>query len=168
MKTLLTILFLLMTHMTYAQDAGTYFHSAANTYCKGDMAKATQTLNEGLAKYPNDPKLNKLKKKLEEEKKKEDEKKKKEEEKKKEDEKKKQDQQKKEEDKKNQDDKDKKDDKNQDNKKEEQDKRPQPQQSKLSEKQAEQLLNALQQEEKKLQDKHKKAKGTPVKVEKDW
>ncbi len=52
--------------------------------------------------------------------------------------------------------------------KEEKDKRPQPQPSKLSEQQAEQLLKALQQEEKKLQDKMKKGKGVPVKVEKDW
>jgi tetratricopeptide (TPR) repeat protein len=66
------------------------------------------------------------------------------------------------------DDKDKKDQQNKDDKKDEQDKKPEPQSSKLSEKQAEQLLNALQQEEKKLQDKHKKAKGVPVKVDKDW
>ncbi len=58
----------------------------------------------------------------------------------------------------NKDNKDKKDDQQ----------KPQSQPSKLTEKQAEQLLNALQQEEKKLQDKHKKAKGIPVKVEKDW
>ena len=51
---------------------------------------------------------------------------------------------------------------------EEKDKRPQPQPSKLSEQQAEQLLNALQQEEKKLQDKLKQGKAVPVKVEKDW
>lgn len=58
----------------------------------------------------------------------------------------------------------------QDKKEEEQekDKRPQPQPSKLSEQQAEQLLNALQQEEKKLQDKLKQGKAVPVKVEKDW
>jgi tetratricopeptide (TPR) repeat protein len=62
-----------------------------------------------------------------------------------------------------------KDQQNKDDKKEDQqDKKPEPQSSKLSEKQAEQLLNALQQEEKKLQDKHKKVKGTPVKVDKDW
>lgn len=46
--------------------------------------------------------------------------------------------------------------------------KPQPQPSKLSEKQAEQLLNALQQEEKKLQEKNKKKHGVPVKMEKDW
>ncbi|MBS1688413.1 MAG: tetratricopeptide repeat protein [Bacteroidetes bacterium] len=45
---------------------------------------------------------------------------------------------------------------------------PQSQPSKLSEKQADQLLNALQQEEKKLQDKKQKEKGVPVRMEKDW
>lgn len=50
----------------------------------------------------------------------------------------------------------------------EKEKGPEPQPSKLSEQQADQLLNALQQEEKKLQDKMKKGKGVPVKVEKDW
>lgn len=69
--------------------------------------------------------------------------------------------------------KDKKDQEQQDqqDKKDEQDKKenkPQPQPSKLSEQQAEQLLNALQQEEKKLQDKMKKGKASPIKVEKDW
>jgi Ca-activated chloride channel homolog len=45
---------------------------------------------------------------------------------------------------------------------------PQSQPSKLSQQQADQLLNALQQEEKKLQDKMQKAKGVPIKTEKDW
>jgi tetratricopeptide (TPR) repeat protein len=58
--------------------------------------------------------------------------------------------------------------KDQQNKDEKQEQKPQSQPSKLSEKQAAQLLNALQQEEKKLQDKLQKGKGTPVKVEKDW
>lgn len=78
-------------------------------------------------------------------------------------------------------DQDKKDDQNKDNKenKDNQDKdnkdqkdkekqQPQSQPSKLSEKQAEQLLNALKEEEKKLQDKMKKEKGVPVKMGKDW
>jgi tetratricopeptide (TPR) repeat protein len=46
--------------------------------------------------------------------------------------------------------------------------KPQPQESKLSEKQAEQLLNALAQEEKKLHDKKEKGKAVKIKVEKDW
>jgi len=46
--------------------------------------------------------------------------------------------------------------------------RPQPQPSKLSQEQAEQLLNALAQEEKKLHDKKEKGKAVKVKVDKDW
>ncbi len=78
-------------------------------------------------------------------------------------------------------DQDKKDDQNKDNKenKDNQDKenkdqkdqekqQPQSQPSKLSQKQAEQLLNALKEEEKKLQEKMKKEKGVPVKMSKDW
>lgn len=72
-------------------------------------------------------------------------------------------------DKNDKDNKDQQQDQNKDGDKEDkQDQRPQSQPSKLSEKQAEQLLNALQQEEKKLQGKLQKGKGTPVKVEKDW
>ncbi len=59
------------------------------------------------------------------------------------------------------DDKDKKDQQDKDQK-------PQGQPSKLTQQQADQLLNALQQEEKKLQDKLKKEKGIPVKLDKDW
>lgn len=53
--------------------------------------------------------------------------------------------------------------------KEDQDqKRPEPQPSSLTEQQAENMLNALQQEERKLQDKVQKGKGVPVKRDKDW
>lgn len=47
-------------------------------------------------------------------------------------------------------------------------KRPEPQPSKLTQQQAENLLNALQQDERKLQDKVQKGKGVPVKTDKDW
>ncbi len=63
---------------------------------------------------------------------------------------------------------DKQDQQQQDQKEEEQQQRSQPMPSKLSEQQAEQILNALQQEEKNLQDKQQKEKGVPVKIEKDW
>jgi Ca-activated chloride channel family protein len=57
----------------------------------------------------------------------------------------------------------------QDKEKEQQDKdKPQSQPSKLDKEEAERLLQALNQEEKKLQDKMKKAKGQQVPVEKDW
>jgi len=57
---------------------------------------------------------------------------------------------------------------NNDKKNEQQDNRPQPQSSKLSKEQADQLLNALAQEEKKLHDKKEKGKATQIKVDKDW
>jgi len=46
--------------------------------------------------------------------------------------------------------------------------RPQPQPSKLSEQQADNLLKALQQDERKVQDKMQQGKASPVKMEKDW
>ncbi|PZF72266.1 hypothetical protein DN068_14935 [Taibaiella soli] len=52
--------------------------------------------------------------------------------------------------------------------KDQQDQHPQPKPGNLSQKQADQILNALQQEEKNLQDKMQKTKGVPVKVDKDW
>ncbi|HEY0608345.1 MAG TPA: tetratricopeptide repeat protein [Chitinophaga sp.] len=62
-----------------------------------------------------------------------------------------------------------KQDQQQDKDKEEQDQnKPQSQPSKLDKEEAERLLQALNQEEKKLQDKLKKAKGQQVPVEKDW
>jgi Ca-activated chloride channel family protein len=61
-------------------------------------------------------------------------------------------------------DQDQKDDQNKD----QQPQKPESQPSKLSKQQADQLLDALQQEEKKLQDKMKKEKGNVVKMQKDW
>ncbi len=58
-----------------------------------------------------------------------------------------------------------KDQKDQDKKDQQQ---AQSQPSKLSQQQADQLLNALQQEEKKLHEKQQKEKGIPVKLDKDW
>ncbi len=46
--------------------------------------------------------------------------------------------------------------------------KPQPQPSKLTEEEAERLLDAIQQEEKKLHDDKKNEKGIPINIEKDW
>jgi tetratricopeptide (TPR) repeat protein len=90
---------------------------------------------------------------------------------------KKDDKDKKDKDKKDKDDKgkqdqDKKDQQNKDqDKKDGQDKQDQQQQPRpgnLTQKQAEEMLNALMQDEKVRQDKLQKAKGVPVKVQKDW
>ncbi len=83
----------------------------------------------------------------------------------------KKDQDKKDQDKKDGDkDQDKKDDEGKDkgDKDKQEQPKPQAQPSKLTQQQAENLLNALSQEEKKLQDKKEKGKGVPVKLDKDW
>ena len=87
----------------------------------------------------------------------------------------KKDQDKKDQDKKDDDkkDKDKKVDKKDQDQKDDQGKdqkpqKPESQPSKLSKQQADQLLDALQQEEKKLHDKQKNEKGNVVKMQKDW
>ena len=64
-------------------------------------------------------------------------------------------------DKNKQNDKDKKDDKNKDQ-------QPQNQPNKMSQQQADNILNALEQDEKKLQEKMKTEKGSGVKMQKDW
>ncbi len=56
----------------------------------------------------------------------------------------------------------------QNQKEQEQEQKKQPQPSNLSEQQAEQLLNALSQEEKKLHEKKEKGRAVPVRIDKDW
>lgn len=67
---------------------------------------------------------------------------------------------------------DKKDQQNQDQQEpkdqDKQDQKRQPQPSKLSEQQADNLLKALQQDERRTQDKMQQSKAMPVKLEKDW
>ena len=46
--------------------------------------------------------------------------------------------------------------------------KPKPMPSKLTKEQADQLLNALNEEEKKLREKKEKSNGQPVKLDKDW
>ncbi len=84
----------------------------------------------------------------------------------------KEDQKDKQENKDQQDKQDNKDDKQQENKEgdkeENEERKPQGQPSKLSEKEAENILNALRQEEKKIQEKKNKQKGRPIILDKDW
>jgi Ca-activated chloride channel family protein len=127
---------------------------------KYNLAYAQQKLNQENKQKEQDKKEDKKedKKKEEEEKKKEEQQKKDEqkspEEKKQEEEKRKQDEQQK---------------KDEQKKKEEQSNdKPKPMPSKLTKQQAEQLLNALNQEEKKLKEKKEKQKGVPIRLQKDW
>jgi hypothetical protein len=144
-------------------------------YVLNNTTAALDIVNEGLSKYPSDKKLNALKKKLEDKKDKKDQDKK--------------DQNKKNQDKKGQNkkDKDKKDDKGKE-KEDDKDKekpndkkpkenenpkdggKPKPLPGGISQQRLENLLDAVNNEEKKIQEKvnAKKVKGKPVQTEKDW
>lgn len=50
-----------------AQNAEDYFHDGAQNYISGSLESAIARVQEGLSQYPNDPKLNELLTKLEEE-----------------------------------------------------------------------------------------------------
>lgn len=68
MKTILiSIFFLLTSHIAFGQSATDYFHGSAQSYIASDIQGAIAKVQQGLAKYPNDPKLNQLLQKLEEE-----------------------------------------------------------------------------------------------------
>ncbi|MEX0721081.1 MAG: hypothetical protein WD059_10465 [Balneolaceae bacterium] len=67
-KMLLTVIFSLMVSFTAsAQNADDYFHNGAQSFIGADLQDAISYVQEGLAQYPNDPKLNALLQKLEEE-----------------------------------------------------------------------------------------------------
>lgn len=150
------------------------YHNLGNSFMKKDKWKeAADAFKESLKLNPNDKDtrynlayaLEKLKnqdKNKDKNKDKKDDKDKKDQDKKDQDKNKPDD--KKDEDKKDKGD-EKKDDKGKDKPEQQQ---PQSAPSKLSEKQAENLLNALRAEEKRIQDKKNQQKGVPVRVQKDW
>jgi hypothetical protein len=140
-----------------AQSVTDYFHTSAKFYVDGEKANAKKTIQEAIKKYPNDPKLKKLASaidKLPEDKK--DNKDKKNQEKKEQENK---DQEKQDQDKKG--DQQKQDQKNQQQK--------QGQQPQMSKENAQQILDALMQDEKSTQDKAKKQQVKATKkADKDW
>ena len=149
-------------------NATGYFNKGGKEFVHSKLEKAIATVDDGLKKFPTDAALNALRKKLEEEKKKKDQNKdKKDQEKKEQDQKEqdKKDQEKKEQEKKEE---DQKDQAKKDQEKKEQQK---PQPLKMTAEQIKQLLETMNNEEKKTQKKvnAQKIKG-PQKnpQEKDW
>ncbi|MFC5623201.1 hypothetical protein [Algoriphagus winogradskyi] len=69
-KLLLLLGFILTLSLssTIAQTSGEYFNRAARSYVKTEKDQALATVNDGLTKYPGDPKLQALKEKLEKDK----------------------------------------------------------------------------------------------------
>ncbi|MDQ5930325.1 MAG: hypothetical protein QG594_2113 [Bacteroidota bacterium] len=166
MKLVVYIFFVLVSFSMKGQGtADNYFKEAAKNYVLGNNAAALQIVDEGLSKYPSDKKLRELKKKIEEKKN----------ENKKDDKKDKN--------------KDKKDDKKDENKDKKDDKKggdkdkkdpnkgekpdngqPKPTPGGMTKERLQNLMDAVNNEEKKIQGKvnANKVKGKPVDTEKDW
>jgi hypothetical protein len=142
-------------HSAYSQSVDDFFHSASQLYIFGKIPECKETINRALEKYPSNPKLNALKKKLKDEDKKN---------------------QNKNQDKKDKDDKNKqKQNKNKDQNKDKKDQQDQNQQqqkqeTKLSKEAAKRMLQAIQNDEKNLQDKLEKQKVVAKKAKRgqDW
>jgi outer membrane biosynthesis protein TonB len=133
----------------------TYFHPAASLYIQGSMAAASNLVARGLAEFPDDGKLKRLKELIEQQQQNEQN----------------QDQQQNDE---PQDDNDRdqepQDDNDRDQEPQEQTKQqPEPQRAEqMSQDEAERLLDAMKQEEKNKRLELHPVMGHPVKVEKDW
>jgi outer membrane biosynthesis protein TonB len=68
MKNLLTLTFsILLASTAWAQSADEYFHGGAQSFISADLQTAIKQVQNGLNNYPNDPKLNALMQKLQEE-----------------------------------------------------------------------------------------------------
>ncbi len=157
-KLILTALCLCLVSSLSAQTANDYFHSAANYYVNANKKSAQSTIQEGIIKYPNDSKLKTLATKINELPDPEDD----------QNQQNQQNQQNKDQDKQDQKDQDKQDQQNQQDQKDQ--KGEQPQQRQISPEDAQRILNALEQEEKDLQEKMQKKEraGSRPAIEKNW
>lgn len=181
MKYLLLILFTGLTLAVSAQEAevdvdSTYFHPAASLYVSGDSTTASNLVVKGLAEFPNNGKLLRLKELIDQEQQKDQDQ---------QNEDQKQDQQ----DQENQDqqdpqdqdpqDQDQQDQENQDQQDQEnpeqqnedqqdQEQQPPPSAEQMSEDEAQRLLDAMKQEEETKRLQLHPVMGSPVKVDKDW
>ena len=66
MRNFIIFLMFFATNSVCAQQVGDYFVPSANHYLQDETKEALATVNEGLSKFPNDKKLQELKKKIEE------------------------------------------------------------------------------------------------------
>ena len=168
MRQLVFIFFVLVSFSVKGQDsADNYFKDASKMYVLGNTAAALQMVDNGLSKYPSDRKLRELKKKLEDKKDNKDKDKKDD----KKDDKKNQEDKKEGKDKEDEKGKEKPSDKGKPKEDKPQDQgKPKPMPGGISQQRLENLLDAVNNEEKKIQEKvnAQKAKGKPVQTEKDW
>lgn len=164
-------LFIFVFFLANAQSPSDYYHKTANYYIQGEKKNAKKTIEEAISKYPNDPKLKQLAakvNKLPDDK--QDKQKNQQQKNQQQKDQQQKDQQKKEQQQKNQQNKDQQQkdqqQKDQQNKNQQQQQQQKPQMSKEN---AQQILDALMQDEKNTQDKAKKqqVRGTK-KADKDW
>jgi hypothetical protein len=179
---LIVLLILLLPFFASAQSADGTFHLASNQYIHKKMQEAKRTIDEGLKRFPNDPKLSALRNKIKDEEQQQQEQDQKqdqqnEDEKKDQKDKDKKDQEKKDQEKKDEEKKDQKQeqDKNQkdDQKKDDQKKQPQNLDPKklprISEEKARMILEAMKNQEKQyLQQQKRKATKSRDKTKPDW
>jgi len=144
---------------------GDYFHKGSNSYIDKKTEAAEKTVEEGLQAYPNERKLQALKKLLKQQQQQKKDQEQKQEDKQKQD--KERDQQNKEqEDKKRQDQQDKQQQEQKQQKQDEQQEQAKPEE--MTEEEARMLLDAMEQEEKAKREKMKIMMGKPQHVEKNW
>ncbi len=60
-----TLIFMLIPFLSLANVDHDYFHPAASAFIHGDTTTASNRVERGLQRYPNEPKLTRLKKLLE-------------------------------------------------------------------------------------------------------
>lgn len=61
------IVFIFLSAAVFAQSADEYFHNSSNAYIDGQFDTAKRTVQQGLLRYPNNPKLQALLEQLEKE-----------------------------------------------------------------------------------------------------
>lgn len=164
MKKIASIFILsLMAHVALAASPeidAAYFHPAASHYIQGDSTSASNLVVKGLSLYPDDAKLKRLKDLLEQEQEQEQEQN---------DDQENQDDQENPDDQENSDDQENPDEENPDpdESNEEQPAEP-PSAEQMTADEAEQLLDAMRQEEQNKRRQLHPVLGAPVKVDKDW
>lgn len=158
MKTIASIFILCLVAANALADSSesdaNYFHPAASLYIQGDSAGASNLVAKGLSIYPDDGKLKRLKELLEQQQ---------------EQEQQQQDQQNQNDQQQNQDQENQQEQQPQDQNQEQQEQPPEPPSAEqMTEDEAEQLLDAMRQEEQNKRRQLHPILGAPVKVDKDW
>ena len=147
-----------------------YFHPAASLYIQGNMDGASNLVERGLAAFPDDGKLKRLKELLENQQQEEQQDQDQQDQQQNEDEEQEQEQQDQNQDEQEQDQDEQEQQDQQQNESEQQDQQqPEPQRAEqMSQDEAERLLDAMKQEEKNKRLELHPVMGRPVKVDKDW